>query len=191
MSTPHVLRVVRPYQTQVEFIAAEAWAIQKDGIIAVGEAELTTGTLVRCEILLSSGLQLIRIEGEVDGYVPPQGSRPGGPKLKIRRVTPSSKEFILTVLRARRASQRPLPGSAPPSLVMNAHETFAESRAPVVPTRAEPKAPASAESAAEKTGTEARKSLSNRPAKVVACPPNRDSLLDQLRTRHRNKANSG
>ena len=79
MSAPQVLRVVRPYQTQVEFIAAEGWAIQKDGIIAVGEAELPTGTVVRCEIVLASGLQLIRVEGEVDGYSPAHGSRPGGP----------------------------------------------------------------------------------------------------------------
>ncbi len=171
MTTPKVLRIVRPYQTQVEFIAAESWAIQKDGLIALGEPELPIGTLVRCEIGLASGLQLIRVEGEVEGYAPAKGGRPGGPKLRIRRVTPSSKEFILTVLRARRASLRPIAGgsegeSRPVEVIVAAEAAVL---APPLPT------------------SEARKALSNRPVSELVRPPNRDELLEQLRERSRSR----
>lgn len=171
MTTPKVFRIVRPYQTQVEFIAAESWAIQKDGIIVVGEPELPLGTLVRCEIALASGLQLIRVEGEVEGYAPAKGSRPGGPKLRVRRVTPSSKEFILTVLRARRASLRPIAGGS---------EGESKPVEVIVAAEAGILAPPPATS-------EARKALSNRPVSEFVRPPNRDALLEQLRERARSR----
>lgn len=184
MAAPLVLRLVRPYQTQVEFIAAEGWAIQKDGLVAIGEPELPVGTIVRCEVSLASGLQLIRVEGEVEGYVAARGSRAGGPKLRIRRVTPSSKDFILTVLRARRVSQRPLPSvSLHPGLVT--HEGAALS------TSASSQSMARVEAASVPVSlVEPRRAMGQRPAKAVECPPNRDALLEQLRERNRNKAPS-
>jgi hypothetical protein len=205
MTTPKLLRVTRPYATQVEFIAAEGWSIQKDGIVAVGVPHLEEGTIVRCEVSLSTGVLLLRVEGQVEGHVAPQGGREGGPKLKIRRVTPASRDFILTVLRARRASHRPLSlslrapvpasagiaeaaGAAVVEVIPPAPAPPAEVSVPTTPSAYAQPATSASEPAASTAA--ARRTLSDRPPQVIERPQNRDALLERLRQRAQERNNT-
>lgn len=164
------LRLVRPYATEEELIAAEAWAIDKKGIVLVGQPRLASGTVVRFELLLEGGERVLVAEGKAVGYTKADGDRPGGAKVRFKRFNASGKAFIERALAAK-AAQQAEPGCTPapkPGSAMTAEATnAAEPQAP--PAMADP----------EQSG------IRHRASGPVAPPDNRDELLDKLRERAR------
>ncbi len=101
-----LLRLVRPYSTAEEYMTAEGWSVGKTSAVLVGHAPIEPGTLVRCEVVLESGEPLLRVEGTVEKFIEPEGSRPGGPKLRFARMTPDTKHFIYQLLKRRATARR-------------------------------------------------------------------------------------
>lgn len=158
------IQLVRPYQDEAEFIAAEGWTVHKGSIVLVGAPEVAVGTDVRCDVALATGQLLIRAEGRVAAEVAPADGRPGGLKLRFQRVAPDTQAFIQRVLE--RTVLTPPLDSGPNASIAPLTE----------PEEAEPaprKAPDSG--------------LHERVVAPVEPPPNRAELLDRLRARQRRR----
>ena len=86
------VRVVRPYQTEDEFLREEAFALTAASIVLVGAGPRTDGVILRFEVVLESGAIMLRGEGRVAGYVPtPLGE---GLLLRFTRLDPRSKALV-------------------------------------------------------------------------------------------------
>lgn len=91
---PVVVHVVRPYASEQEYLAAEAWSIDSRSIVLVGAEPLPADTAVLFDIALSDGTKPIRAEGRVVSAVAPNGERPGGLKVRFKRFGAATKAFI-------------------------------------------------------------------------------------------------
>lgn len=213
MSDPVVLRILRPFANEQEYLAAEAWTIEDRSIVLVDQDELAKDTLVRFEVVLEDGSRPIRAEGKVSRHVPPTGERPGGLKVRFRRFDAATKRFIERAVAERqsqRRSRRPPPAaplvlddapaeersvpstSAPESVAPSAPSASAPDS--IVPSASEPESVASHATAPDapqpETSTTAavdsappRSDRSGVRPRVVSPPPNRDELLTRLRER--------
>jgi hypothetical protein len=226
LSEPVILRVVRPYASEDEFLAGDLWTIDAKAALLIGVAPLEPGTLVRFDIVLSTGKLVIRAEGKVLKYVEPTPARPGGLRVRFTRFGGSTKAFIDRAVQLRRASApapaRPesaTPAASTPELVASpasAPSVPAEAPAPSppagsAPTPSAPRAsgpaprasepaeperrsgvaasaepfPQSLHAAAGSALGERRQVLRDRAVQHVSPPPNRDALLERLRSRSR------
>ncbi|HRH01008.1 MAG TPA: hypothetical protein PLR99_32415, partial [Polyangiaceae bacterium] len=86
------VRVVRPYQTEEEFLREESFALTASSIVLVGAGPRTDGVILRFEVVLESGAIMLRGEGRVAGHV----ATPGGEGLLLRftRLDPRSKALV-------------------------------------------------------------------------------------------------
>lgn len=160
MSNPAVIHVVRPYQSEAEYLEAEAWSIEARTMILIGEPDLPEGTAVLFDVQIGNGTKPIRAEARVVESVPSSPGRPGGLRVRFRRYGAATKAFI------DRAAAMPRT------------EAVAEAP-PAAPARAEAAPLALPATPAESSGIHARS------VPVVAAPPDRDALLDRLRERAR------
>jgi hypothetical protein len=99
-----MVRVVRPYATETEWLREEGWTIARKSVYLVGIPTQPEGTLIRCELSLASGRQLLVAEGVVVKYVADHGDRPPGLVVRYRRLSSASSQFISRVLSSRDAS---------------------------------------------------------------------------------------
>ncbi|HEY6561858.1 MAG TPA: hypothetical protein VI072_31535 [Polyangiaceae bacterium] len=208
MSEPVILRVVRPYASEDEFLAGDLWTIDSKAALLIGVAPLDPGTLVRFDVVLSTGERVIRAEGKVLKYVDATPARPGGLRVRFTRFGGSTKAFIDRAVQLRRASTparpeatpsastpEPAPsppaGSAPTSSAPRASGPAPRASEPPEPelrsgvtASAEP-LPQSLPAAAGTDFGERRQVLRDRAVQQVSPPANRDALLDRLRSRAR------
>jgi hypothetical protein len=181
VADPKNLRLSRPYRNVDEYVAAEAWSIDARGMLLIDQEPMPAGTIVRFEIVLRSGAKPIRAEGRVVGPVEPTEDRPGGVRVRFRRLGPNCKEFIDRVLEAR--------GSSPHASVELSSPTAAE--APLMdpdPTPPPLQSPSLTEGARPSVPTPTpaeRSEVRTRDAGPVVAPANRDELLERLRSRTR------
>lgn len=151
VSQPVVIRSTRPYASEAAFLAAEAWTLDKKGMVLLEQDELPAETIVRFELKLESGERLMRAEGQVHGYLEPEDGRPGGLKLRFRRFDAGTKALLLRAAalnteEAANSNPRPplaslVDASGPEASV----EPILSSRNPAVAEPAEPEARAASE----------------------------------------------
>lgn len=166
--TPLTLHVVRPYATEDEFLAAEAWTIDARGMVLLDQPNQEPETAVVFDVALTNGAKLIRAEGRVAGYLPASDDRPGGLRVRFRRFGAQTKLFIDRAIAAREQelaaslSSRPpppAPGSAPKPFLLPENPPLPGERL-------------------ERSG------IHRRLATPIEAPPNREELLERLRARH-------
>jgi hypothetical protein len=147
VSEPVNLRIVRPYASEDEFLAGDLWTLDAKGALLVNQSALDPGTLVRFDVVLSTGERVIRAEGKVVKYVEPTATRPGGLRVRFTRFGGSTKAFIDRAVELRRAAAATRP--EPASNASPARAPSAPPAAPPAPAPSAPPAPASAPVARE------------------------------------------
>lgn len=202
MSNPIVLHVVRPYQSEEEYLAAEAWSIDAKSMLLIGQRRLPPDTAVLFDVALGNGHKVIKAEARVVGAVAAKGDRPGGLRVRFKRFGATTKAFIDRAVAAHAAAAEaqpappsapssPEPGSAPlaaPAPVSAPEETrdrpSTPEAAPASDRRAEV-APPPAEKPAQQNVAAERSGIHRRVVAPVPAPPNREELLEKLRARSR------
>jgi hypothetical protein len=182
--TPALLHVVRPFGSEEEYLAAEAWTIDARGMLLVGEHELATDTAVVFDVALSSGAKVIRAEGRVTGYVAPSEERAGGVRVRFRKFGAQTKAFIDRAVQAREEQLSKALVSEPPP--PSAEAARAKITPPPITTASHEEAPAVAMTsipAREAAPPNERSGIHRRLGGPVAAPPNRNELLARLRER--------
>jgi len=173
---PVVVHVVRPYSTEQDYLAAEAWSIDARGMLLVDAEPLPADTAVLFDITLADGSKPIRAEGRVVGAVAGAGDRPGGLKVRFKRFGAATKAFIERAVKAKSAEpERPSrvePEAERPSAPDADRVSFPEVRASMTDLEALGAPPPALES-----------SVQQRVPGPVAAPANRDELLARLRQR--------
>lgn len=202
MSDPIKLRVHRPYGSVDELLAAEAWTMDAKSVVLIDQDELPAGTVVRFEIVLDGGEKPIRAEGVVHKAVAPRGKRPGGLKIRLKRIGAAAKATIDRAIAIRKSrnslapkrSKRPPPDAPPPepatdaALPAEAPAAVDEpSEAQSAPAPEATTAPADGEAAADAAPIANQAPSSERSGvrhrRIVPPPADRDALLQRLRTR--------
>lgn len=163
MGEPIPLRVVRPYSSVEEYLQAEAWTMDAKTVLLIGQDELAPGTMVRFEIVIDTGEKTIRAEGVVQKFVAARGPRPGGLRVRLKRIGAATKALIDRATEIR-TTQKSLP-PPPPSTRLDAPSDPVSVEAPLT-------------EGPERSGV--RHSVA-----PVEAPPNREELLSRLRERRR------
>lgn len=139
-STPPTIRITRPYTTEDEYLDQELGTITRTSITLVGAQPRPEGAMLRFELVLPSGVVLVRGEGRVVGYKQEAHHGVGGVTLRFTRLDARSKTLIdkAAGLREKRRSSSP-PGAAlqPPPLPVPVPAAPAVSQ-PVSPPAAAP-----------------------------------------------------
>jgi hypothetical protein len=182
-----VLRIERPYFTESEFLQSENWTITKKSAFLIGAPAHPEGTIVRCELVLAGGIQLLVAEGAVAKYVQATAGRPAGLVVRYRRMTPASSQFVNRALSAREAAEASSPSAAEHGPAVAKQETQNNSQARVSPVQPKPavrvRAPGNALNKSHRSSREVLSSLSSRQPRRVEAPPDRATLLSRLRMR--------
>lgn len=175
-----IVRAVRPYVTESEFLQSEDWTVKKNSVFLVAASKHPEGTIVRCELALTSGVQLIVAEGIVAKHVPQTAERPEGVVVRFRRMTPASTQFVNRVIRMREAeSSSPSSASHPEPAIAPNYEAGELQQSCV---RAAPPPPVPVTVGAANLAT-ALQRLSGRHPSPFAAPQDRDLVLQRLRQR--------
>ncbi len=188
-----VLRIARPYSTESEFLQAENWTITKKSVFLIGAPTHPEGTVVRCELVLSGGFQLLVAEGIVAKHVQATAERPAGLVVRYRRMTPASSQFVNRALSIKEAGEASSPSAAEHGPLGGKPEGRDNSGArismdsPKVAPRVQARAATAINSL--RSGRESLSRLANREHKRVEAPPDRATLLSRLRTRAADNSN--
>ena len=110
---PVVVHVVRPYSSEQEYLAAEAWSIDAKGMLLVDAEPLAPDTAVLFDVALADGQKPIRAEGRVVKVVAASNGRPGGLKVRFKRFGAATKAFIERAVKAQNAASEPERASHP------------------------------------------------------------------------------
>ncbi|HEX2870971.1 MAG TPA: hypothetical protein VHP33_06945 [Polyangiaceae bacterium] len=190
---PVVVHVVRPYATEQEYLAAEAWSIDARGMLLIGADTLAPDTAVLFDVALSDGQKPIRAEGRVVQVVAPSSGRPGGLKVRFKRFGAATKAFIERAVKAQSTSSEPDRPSQPeadrPSAPEAEQPSQVELDRPSMPevraSMTELEAPAALPSppSPEREREREPSSLRQRVPGPVSAPANREELLQRLRQR--------
>lgn len=87
------LRVVRPYDSEDQFLKEEPFAVTRTSLVLVGASSRPEGVILRFEVVLRTGAILLRGEGRVVSHGPtPLGE--SGLTLKFTRLDPRSKALV-------------------------------------------------------------------------------------------------
>jgi hypothetical protein len=169
--SPVTIRITRPYGSENEFIDGDFAWIGRTTIVLANTPARKAGEIIRFEIVLTSGSPVFRGEGSVVGYYPPGGGKPPGLEVRFTRIDARSKLVLDKVRERRTALSRSgeLP-AAPASL------------APAPPQAIQPPA---------RAASERRVVQRTSPHSKVAAPPNRDEILERLRSRAKHLAEHG
>lgn len=106
---PVVVHVIRPYATEQEYLAAEAWSIDSRSMLLIDAEALPPDTAVLFDIALEDGQKPIRAEGRVLGMVAGENGRPGGMKVRFKRFGAATKAFIERAVKAKSETSHELP----------------------------------------------------------------------------------
>lgn len=180
MSEPVVLHVIRPYASADEYLKHEAWTMDARTMLLIGEADLPPGTPITFDVTLGDGSRPIRAEARALANVEPNGSRPGGLRVRFKRYGASTKTFIdRAVELSDRASLRPVQRATPepPRPASVAPQPAAE--APVRPAPV-PRDAGSASADVQR----ALSLLRERSPGELQAPDERELLLERLRQRN-------
>jgi hypothetical protein len=203
LADPIVLRLVRPYDSEEDYLAAEAWTIDAKGMLLVDQPVLPSGTVVRFDITLRNGAKVIRAEGKVVGVAAARRERPGGLKVRFKRFGGSTKTLIDRVVAERKNDEELKKSERAPAVPIGrlTLETLSdvdvsdldktEPMPPVESRRAPspPPPPPPPREPQPRRSPPPRAPSDARPGPVAA-PPNREELLERLRARARTKASS-
>lgn len=112
---PVAIRIVRPYQTDDEFLTSELETVGKTSIILIGAHPRPTGVILRFEVTLASGITILRGEGRVLGHKESAFRGQPGLSLRFTRLDPKSKALVdrAAAMREARLSGASLPPPAP------------------------------------------------------------------------------
>jgi hypothetical protein len=184
------LKLVRPYETEADYLASEAWTISRKSLLLLGQAPLPDGTGVRCQVTLRGGAKLIEAEGVAAGYIESRDDRPGGLKLKLSRMSPATQKLIQRALGARAKSATPASAPEHSAPEHSAPEHSApEHSAPrySAPRHSAPAGASVSRAPNVELGSDRRAralgELGARRSVHVDVPANRDALLARLRQR--------
>lgn len=173
---PIVVHVVRPYGSELEYLAAEAWSIDARTMLLIDADELPADTAVLFDVALRDGQKPIRAEGRVVGAVLPKGDRPGGLKVRFKRFGAATKAFIERAVKAREQAPSPPAASSPEAALPSE---------PLRPSATEAERPSMPEVVLSTALAQEPSRIRPRvPGRVVA-PENREELLERLRLRRR------
>ena len=182
-----VLRIERPYSTESEFLQTENWTITKKSVFLIGAQAHPEGTIVRCELALAGGRQLLVAEGAVAKYVQATAERPAGLVVRYRRMTPASSQFVNRALNTREAAEASSPSATEHGPLVGKPEgrdnlgARISAKSPKAAARVQ--ARATPQSNSLRSGREVLSRLSNRAHKRIEAPPDRATLLSRLRMR--------
>jgi hypothetical protein len=191
---PAAIRITRPYVSEDEFLEKELETLTRASITLLGAQARPQGVVLRFELVLTSGLVLMRGEGRVVGFKADAFEGIGGLSLRFTRLDTRSKALVdkaAALREKRRPSIRPQfpdPGPAPERVPAPPSPAEPATAAPssVSPPGPSPAEPPSAPAAAEPPAAPAASEPPAAPAPVAAeAPPERDSLLERLRARAR------
>jgi hypothetical protein len=209
---PVAIRITRPYATEDEYLEKELETLSRAGITLLGAQSRPQGVVLRFELVLASGLVLIRGEGRVIGFKVNAFEGVAGLSLRFTRLDTRSKALIdkaAALREQRRPSTRPptrTSGGPPPLPPLPAPPAPAAEppleSAPSIAVASEPSLPLASPSGPElvaPTSAQAPESAqapapadaaapASAPAKASAfapgpAPVERDSLLERLRSR--------
>ena len=115
MSSPVVLHITRPYADVEEYLRAEAWSIEERAMLLIDQPPLAKDTAIVFDVTLRDGSRPIKAEAKVTRSVEPEGSRPGGLRVRFKRYGAPTKAFIerAVALVARGDSVPPAPMPEP------------------------------------------------------------------------------
>lgn len=132
---PVAIRIVRPFQTEDEFLENELETVGKTSVILIGAHARPTGVILRFEVTLATGATILRGEGRVLAHKESAFRGQPGLSLRFTRLDPKSKALVdrAAAIREAKAAGDPAPMSVrlPPSPQQPA------------PSAPEPSAPAS------------------------------------------------
>jgi hypothetical protein len=184
--TPVVLHVLRPYSSEDEYLAAEAWTIEARGMLLVGQREVELDRAVVFDVALANGAKVIRAEGRAVGYQAASEDHPGGLRIRFRRFGSQTKAFIDRALSTREqtlaaSASSPPPAAPAPEPLVAAAEPLAAAPEPLA---AAPE-PAPVTPSFSQLGLDPieRSGVHRRPSGPVDTPANREELLSRLRKR--------
>ncbi len=201
--TPIVVHIVRPYATEQEYLAAEAWSIDARSMLLVDAEPLPVDTAVLFDIALADGHKPIRAEGRVVGLTPAEGERPGGLRDKFKRFGAATKAFIERAVKAKSGATDPERSSQPSaerpsapdaervSIVEVERASVVELERPSLPelrasmTELEAAPAAAPVVVAPAPVAERESGVTSRKPGPIAAPANREELLARLRLRQR------
>jgi hypothetical protein len=183
---PAAIRITRPYASEEEFLENELETLTRASITLLGAQARPQGVVLRFELVLTSGLVLMRGEGRVIGFKADAFEGLGGLTLRFTRLDTRSKALVdkaAALREQRRPSTRPqFPDIAAPS-------PEKVPAPPPVPAEAPPAAsqppPGAAAEASPPAPAASSASPSSSPSPSADAPPERDSLLERLRARAR------
>lgn len=153
---PVVVHVVRPYESDRDYLAAEAWSIDARSMLLIDAQPLPADTAVLFDVALSDGRRVIRAEGRVVGLVAASGGRPGGLTVRFRRFGAATKAFVERAVALRIEGSEPQRANRPLDV-----------------------------SAREPTDSRVSNARQRHLPGPVSAPSNRDELLARLRGRSR------
>lgn len=112
------IRIVRPYQTEDEFLTNELETVGKTSVILIGAHPRPAGIILRFEVTLASGATVLRGEGRVLAHKERAFRGQPGLSLRFTRLDPKSKSLVdraVTMRDARLSGEAPSmrPPSAP------------------------------------------------------------------------------
>lgn len=91
---PTAIRIVRPYQTEDEFLTNELETVGKTSVILIGAHPRPTGIILRFEVVLASGATVLRGEGRVLAHKESAFRGQPGLSLRFTRLDPKSKALV-------------------------------------------------------------------------------------------------
>lgn len=177
---PKVLRITRPYHSVSEYLQGDGWTLKARTVILIGTDPIPVGTVLRCDVVLTTGQAVLRFEGVVDEHIERHKERPSGSRVRIRRMARSSQHLLRRVLSERK--ERTLSSSSPPpGDSVLARSVVSDS---LIPEPIESMVPPPSSAAFEHPEMAPPKLGSlEAPTAVVQVPADREALLERLRTR--------
>lgn len=109
---PVAIRIVRPYESEDEFLDAELETVGKTSVILIGAHPRPTGVILRFEVTLNNGSTILRGEGRVLAHKENAFRGQPGLSLRFTRLDPRSKALVDRAAALREAKAA---GSVPPS----------------------------------------------------------------------------
>ncbi len=113
---PVAIRIVRPYQTEEDFLSSELETVGKTSIILIGAHPRPSGVILRFEVTLATGATILRGEGRVLGHKESAFRGQPGLSLRFTRLDPKSKALVdrAAAIREARLSAASIPPSPAP-----------------------------------------------------------------------------
>jgi hypothetical protein len=139
---PVAVRIVRPYESEEEFLRHDIHTLTRTTVVLVGAQQRPDGVVLRFEVSLKNGQPLLRGEGRVVGYRANALGNEPGLMLRFTRLDSRSKALVDRAAALRDARSAPQSNVAPPPAPAAAPPP------PPAPPEAAPPPPAAAPEAA-------------------------------------------